>query len=116
MREPGLGSKNDVHLGGAVEPLKTAPENLSSWGSIGLASQVAADSSHHGRRLTECRRLLGWDRVFGDVNTQSLPLFIFEEERARRVGRLAAEHRQVKDPPSDYHIDAQTSLQMIGGG
>ena len=109
------GSEYDIHFDGGVESLKTAPENLGTGMTVALASQIPADDSNHAHGLTECGRLFRWDFVFRCVAAEGLPLFVCEEDDARQVGRLPAEHGQMINTPSDNHIDAEASRQTIGG-
>ena len=50
-----------------------------------------------------------------DVTMEGLPLFVFEEDRAGQVGRLASQHGQMVDALGDNYVDAEAGLQSICG-
>src|SRR2546430_13666259 len=76
---------------------------------------MVTDDSIHTHGLSECGGIWRWDFVFRCVAAEGLPLFVCEEDGARQVRGFAAKHGQMKDTPSDNHIDAETGSQTIGG-
>src|SRR5262249_2680711 len=113
MRCNRTGRENDIHFGGGIEPLKSAPERFGSGGTVGFAAQMTADLADHSHRAIQSGRFSRRRRSLVHVTMESLPLFIFEEDRAGQFGRFASQHGQMVDAPGDDHVDTETSFQSI---
>ena len=87
-----------------------------AWFAIALASEKAAQECDHACGLLQAWRLVGRNRVLGNVGTEGLPFGVLEEHGARDAGRLPTKPDQMKDTPGDDHIQDQTRFNAVGAG
>src|SRR5438552_16598543 len=101
------------HPSNSIQVLNTTPRRGRTRLTIGFSSKKATQNSNHAHGLLQGGRLVRRDRCFRDMRVKRFPLEFFEEHRAGNIRDFASEFGQMKDAPSDDHIDGQTGFDAV---
>lgn len=103
------------HAGNIVKTLQPEPKAFCPRFAVALSAEKAPKAGNHSQSITKRWRLDWRNRVFFNIGAQSLPLCLFEKNRARYIRGFTSQFRKVVDTPRHHHINGKASFNALSG-